>query len=68
MKSGLDAYAPLVGNYFTGERWIAVEDVCGEDDLKQLVARKQITCRLLLGYGPQGWDREIEVLEENKCF
>lgn len=63
MKAGLDAYAPLVGHYFTGERWIAVEDVCGEDDLKQLVARKQITCRLLLSYGPQGWDREIEVLE-----
>ena len=63
MKSGIDAMVTLPANYFTGERWITVRDIFGEDDLKQLVASKQITCRLLLGYGPQGWDREIEVLE-----
>lgn len=63
MKSGLDAWTPLIGSYFTGERWIAVEDVCGEDDLKQLVARTQITRKLLLGYGTHGWDREIEFVE-----
>ena len=66
MKTGIDVLWAVPAQYFTGERWITVKDLCGEDDLKRLVEKKAITCHFLVGYEQNAWDKDKEFMLKEK--